>query len=110
MLEDLPTLTEAAEPAPKAVTEFLDARGIAYTTWDGWQLLDAHELALGAAHGLVGDQARERVKVVDRQTMIDVSRAVSAVQAGEPGAEQRLEDALHEADAQIDTALEARSG
>jgi ferredoxin--NADP+ reductase len=110
MLEDLPMLPEAAEPAPEAVTEFLDSRGIAYTTWDGWQLLDAHELALGAAHGLVGEQARERVKVVDRQTMIDVSRAVSAVQDGEPGAQQRLEEALEHADEQIDAALEARSG
>jgi ferredoxin--NADP+ reductase len=109
LLEDLPTLAAAAEPAPEAVTEFLEARGIAYTTWDGWQLLDAHELALGAAHGLVGEQARERIKVVDRQTMIDVSRAVSAVQAGEPGAEEQLEDALSQADAQIDAALEART-
>ena len=109
ILEDLPTLASAAEPAPEAVTELLDSRGIAYTTWDGWQLLDAHELSLGAAHGPVGEQARERIKVVDRQTMIDVSRAVSAVQAGEPGAEERLEEALHDADEQIDAALEARS-
>jgi ferredoxin--NADP+ reductase len=109
LLDDLPTLAEAPEPAPEAVTEFLDARGIAYTTWDGWKLLDAHELSLGAAYGLVGDAARERIKVVDRQTMIDVSRAVSAVQAGEPGAEEQLEDALHQAAVQSDAALEARS-
>jgi ferredoxin--NADP+ reductase len=101
MLEDLETMPEAAEPSVDAVTEFLNARGVAYTTWDGWQLLDAHELALGAAYGPVGDKPRERVKVVERETMIEVSRAVQAVQDGEPGAEQRLDDALEQADAEI---------
>ena len=52
---------------------------------------------------------RERVKVVDRQTMIDVSRAVEAVQTGEPGAEQQLEQALEHADEQIEAALESRT-
>ncbi len=28
--------------------------GSQWTTWDGWQLLDAHERALGEAYGLVG--------------------------------------------------------
>jgi ferredoxin--NADP+ reductase len=99
LLEDLDGLPQAAEPSPEAVVEFLESRGIAYTTWDGWHLLDAHEMALGEAYGPVGDKVRERVKVVDRQTMIDVSRAVAAVEAGEPGAEQRLEDALDAAEA-----------
>jgi ferredoxin/flavodoxin---NADP+ reductase len=75
LLADLDTMPRATEPAPEAVTEFLDSRGVAWTTWDGWQLLDAHELALGEAFGPVGDKPRERVKVVDRQTMIDVSRS-----------------------------------
>jgi ferredoxin--NADP+ reductase len=105
MLEDLATMPQAAEPAPEAVLEFLQARGVDYTTWDGWQLLDAHELALGQAYGLVGEQARERVKVVDRQTMIEVSRAVEAVQAHEPGADQQLDEALERADERIDAAL-----
>ncbi len=104
MLEDLPTMPVAAEPSVEAVTEFLDARGVAYTTWDGWQLLDAHELSLGAAYGPVGDKARERVKVVDRNTMIEVSRAVQAVEDGEPGAQERLDDALERADEQIQAA------
>ncbi len=94
----------AAEPSVEAVTEFLEARGVAYTTWDGWQLLDAHELSLGEAYGPVGDKPRERVKVVDRDTMIEVSRAVQAVQDGEPGAEQRLDDALEAADEQVQAA------
>ena len=109
LLEDLPTMPRAAEPSPAAVLEFLEHRGVPYTTWDGWLLLDAHELALGEAYGLVGDRARERVKVVERQTMVDVSRAVSAVQAGEPGARDRLDEALERADEQIDAALAAQA-
>jgi len=110
MLEDLTTMPRAESPDPAAVLEFLDARGVAWTTWDGWQLLDAHERSLGEAYGLVGDAARERVKVVDRQTMIDVSRAVAAVQAHAPGAQQQLDEALERADEQIDAALDSRSG
>lgn len=102
LLEDLEAMPLAADPSPEAVEEFLQSRGVAYTTWDGWQLLDAHEMALGEAFGPVGDKARERVKVVDRETMIEVSRAVRAVEDGEPGAEQRLDDALEAADAQIE--------
>ncbi|MEX2290900.1 MAG: FAD-dependent oxidoreductase [Mycobacteriales bacterium] len=106
LLEDLPTMPEASEPSREAVTEFLMSRGIAYTTWDGWQLLDAHELALGAAYGPLPDERiRERVKVVERETMIEVSRAVAAVEGDAPGAGQRLEDALEQADAQIEEAL-----
>jgi ferredoxin--NADP+ reductase len=101
MLEDLERMPQAEDPSPEAVTEFLASRGVAYTTWDGWHLLDAHELSLGAAFGPVGDQPRERVKVVDRQTMIDISRAVEAVEAREPGAEQRLDEALERAEEQV---------
>ena len=108
MLADLETLPKAAEPAPEAVIDFLRARGVEFTTWEGWQQLDAHELSLGEAYGLVGEKQRERVKVVDRRTMIEVSRAVEAVAAGEPGAEQQLDEAFERADAQIDQALEAR--
>jgi ferredoxin--NADP+ reductase len=110
MLEDLETMPRAEQPDPAAVLEFFEQRGIAWTTWDGWQLLDAHEQALGEAYGLVGEQARERVKVVDRQTMIEVSRAVAAVQADEPGAQEQLDEALKHADEQIDAALESRAG
>ena len=79
LLEDLPTIAPAAEPDPQAVTDFLDARGIAYTTWDGWSRLDAHEKALGAAYGEVAGKdgtlaPRARVKVVDRDQMTTISR------------------------------------
>jgi len=69
LLEDLPTGPTAAEPALDAVTEFLEQRGVAYTTWDGWHLLDGHERSLGEPHG------RARIKVVDKHEMVQVSRA-----------------------------------
>jgi len=55
------------------VLELLDAREVAYTTWDGWLALDAHERGLGAAHV----HSRERVKVVPREEQVDISRADS---------------------------------
>ncbi|WP_327675607.1 FAD-dependent oxidoreductase [Kitasatospora sp. NBC_00458] len=62
-------LPGAAEPEPDAVVAHLRAQGVRYTTWEGWQLLDAHERALGAAEG------RERVKVVEREDMLKHSGA-----------------------------------
>ncbi|MCW2543391.1 MAG: fpr [Frankiales bacterium] len=80
LLEDLPTGPQAAEPAPESVVAFLEARGIDYTTWDGWYRLDAHEKSLGEAFGAVvgkdGVEApRLRVKVVEKDEMIEVSRS-----------------------------------
>ena len=100
ILADVETLPLAPEPDPDAVMELLASKGISYTTWDGWQLLDAHEQALGQAYGAVGDKPRERIKVVERDTMIEVSRAVQAVQDHEPGAEQRLDTVLERVDAE----------
>jgi ferredoxin--NADP+ reductase len=54
--------------------DLLDARETAYTTWDGWLALDAHERHLGETH----THARERVKVVPREEQVAVSsQAVS---------------------------------
>ncbi len=55
------------------VLELLDEREVAYTTWDGWLALDAHERALGAAH----EHPRERVKVVPRDEQVEIARAQS---------------------------------
>jgi ferredoxin--NADP+ reductase len=79
LLEDLPTGPQATDPAADAVTDFLHARGVAYTTWQGWYALDAHEKALGHAYGPVTGKdgqptPRQRVKVVEKHTMIKVSR------------------------------------
>lgn len=59
----------------KPIEDLLDERNVAYTDWQGWEMLDAYEQALGEAHGPTptGD-TRERVKVVSRQAMTDISR------------------------------------
>lgn len=46
----------------------LDERSVRYTTWGGWELLEEFEKALGV------DEGRERIKVVERETMTAVSR------------------------------------
>ncbi|MBO1414342.1 FAD-dependent oxidoreductase [Streptomyces sp. FH025] len=71
LLDDHATgrLPGAVEPDPAAIEEHLRARGVRYTTWDGWYRLDAHERALGEAQG------RERVKVVEREDMLRHSGA-----------------------------------
>jgi ferredoxin--NADP+ reductase len=61
-------------PAVEAdVVELLEERDVAYTTWDGWLALDAHERQLGASH----EHTRERVKVVPRDEQVEISRADS---------------------------------
>ncbi|MER5889776.1 FAD-dependent oxidoreductase [Streptomyces sp. NPDC001941] len=63
-------LPAPASPAPEAVDAFLAARGVRFTTWEGWYRLDAAEKALGAPEG------RERVKIVERDRMLDASEGV----------------------------------
>ena len=55
------------------VVELLEERDVAYTTWDGWLALDAHERELGVSHA----HTRERVKVVPRDEQVEISRATS---------------------------------
>lgn len=50
------------------VLEVLESRGVPVVTWEGWELLQAHERALGE------EQGRERVKVASREEMTDISR------------------------------------
>ncbi|WP_090819050.1 FAD-dependent oxidoreductase [Arthrobacter sp. yr096] len=81
LLEDRLTLPPARNPDPQAIIDLLEERGVEYTTWEGWNRLDAHEAALGEAwtsgegsnaegNGVV----RERIKVVPREEMIQISR------------------------------------
>ncbi|MEU6312695.1 FAD-dependent oxidoreductase [Streptomyces sp. NPDC047014] len=58
-----------AAPEPAAVESFLGERSVRYTTWEGWYRLDAAEKALGEPQG------RERVKIVEREGMLDASGA-----------------------------------
>ncbi len=64
----LPTATERD---PDAIVELLARDGVPFTTWQGWELLDAYEQELGRAEG------RERVKVVPREEMTVISRGES---------------------------------
>lgn len=75
LLEDREGLYTAAEPDAEKFTEYLDSKGIEYTTWEGWHKLDEHEKALGAASKDAAGEPRKRVKVTDRQEMIRISRA-----------------------------------
>ncbi len=68
LLSDADTLTAPKYDSPDAILDFLAARGIPFTTWEGWGKLDSHEKALGLAAG------RERIKVVEREEMTRVSR------------------------------------
>ncbi|GIG30113.1 FAD-dependent oxidoreductase [Cellulomonas marina] len=71
LAEDVATGGEAAYTAverdPEAVTTFLRARGVEPIDWKGWELLDAYERSLGQPHG------RERVKLVPREDMVEIS-------------------------------------
>ncbi|MFF8279219.1 FAD-dependent oxidoreductase [Streptomyces lateritius] len=58
-------------PEAEAVVSFLEAKGVTYTTWEGWYALDAAEKALGEPQG------RARVKIVEREDMLRASNAVT---------------------------------
>ena len=60
-------LNAPSAPEESEIEALLDSRSIAYTTWDGWYRLDEHERSLGEAEG------RERVKVVERDDMLNAS-------------------------------------
>ena len=76
LLEDIEsgTLASAPERDDDAILRVLDERGVQYTTWDGWMALDEHEKSLGAAAVDADGEPRARIKVVDREEMVRVSR------------------------------------
>lgn len=59
------------------VTALLAERDVAYTTWEGWLALDAHERERGATHV----HTRERVKVVPRDEQVDISRSGALIES-----------------------------
>ena len=65
---DVAGLRTATDPAPEAVVDFLRAGKVPVVQWAGWELLEAHEIALGAAAD------RERIKVVPRAEMTAIAR------------------------------------
>jgi ferredoxin/flavodoxin---NADP+ reductase len=68
LVKDQASWWSPADPSEEAVTALLDSRGVVYTNLEGWHRLDNHEKELGAPQG------RERIKVVDREEMLRVSR------------------------------------
>ncbi|GIF23543.1 ferredoxin--NADP+ reductase [Actinoplanes tereljensis] len=66
IVADEAKLPVAPERDLEAILAHLANRGVRATNWAGWQLLDEHEIALGAPHG------RKRVKVVPRTDMIEI--------------------------------------
>ena len=76
LLEDLEAGAVAAAPERDgdAIVRLLEDRGVEYTTWDGWMALDEHEKSLGAAAVDADGEPRARVKVVEREEMVRVSR------------------------------------
>ncbi|WP_269938458.1 FAD-dependent oxidoreductase [Arthrobacter sp. HY1533] len=76
LLEDRLALPVAERPDESEIVELLESRGVEFTTWEGWNKLDAHEKLLGenwtGQPGL--DVVRERIKVVDREQMVNISK------------------------------------
>ncbi|NBX22816.1 MAG: pyridine nucleotide-disulfide oxidoreductase [Microbacteriaceae bacterium] len=68
LIEDKATWWQPTNPDESEIVDLLTERGVEFTTVDGWVALDEHEKALGAAQG------RARIKVVDRDEMIRISR------------------------------------
>ncbi|MGO4533469.1 FAD-dependent oxidoreductase [Leifsonia sp. 2MCAF36] len=71
LLEDYDLLADTPSADDDSVLEFLEGRGVRYTTWEGWLALDAHERALGDS--FAGEVVRERVKVVSRDEQVAIS-------------------------------------
>jgi len=72
--EDAASLPKAADRSPTSIDELLAGRGVRVVGWAGWLRLDDHERALGEI------QARERIKVVPRDEMVDVSLGTVSAQ------------------------------
>ncbi|MEH3088747.1 MAG: FAD-dependent oxidoreductase [Microbacterium arborescens] len=68
VINDQGSWWQPVDPSEQGVLDLLTERGVAWTDLDGWHRLDEHEIALGAP------AERARVKVVDRDEMVSVSR------------------------------------
>jgi len=68
VINDQGSWWQPEDPSEDAIPALLAERGVRWTDLDGWHRLDEHEIALGAP------RERARIKVVDRDVMVDVSR------------------------------------
>ena len=66
LLSDRATWWQPDRPDESEIEQTLRARGVKYVDWKAWLKIDAAELASGARSG------RERIKLFDRQEMIDI--------------------------------------
>lgn len=69
LVKDQASWWNPESPEEDSVLELMTKRGIRFTNLDGWHKLDAKELELGASRG------RERLKVVPRDEMLEISLA-----------------------------------
>ncbi len=76
LLEDRLNLPVALHPGEAEIVQLLKSRGVEFTTWEGWNKLDAHEKHLGELYVPAPGTAvvRERIKVVDREQMVNISQ------------------------------------
>ncbi|MCR2053006.1 FAD-dependent oxidoreductase [Actinomyces bowdenii] len=93
---------EDSQVGHDAVMALLTERSVPFTTWQGWELLDAYERELGQDHGPVevsnGEaKERERVKVVSREAMTAISRSTAVPEdlIGRPEADRVPERVAH---------------
>lgn len=75
IIEDVDHLYTAENPDDQAILGLLEQRGVEYSDWNGWRQLDDHEMNLGDLETQSGPVERERVKVVDRDEQVRISRA-----------------------------------
>jgi ferredoxin--NADP+ reductase len=85
LVADIDKLVDPSTPDTDSLLSDLDAKGVEYTTWAGWNTLNAHELSLGEQYGPIlvrkhgetedTETPRERVKVVDRDEQVRISRS-----------------------------------
>ncbi|MBA8815346.1 ferredoxin--NADP+ reductase [Microbacterium halimionae] len=68
IINDQASWWQPEDDSEGAIPALLAERDVKWTDLDGWHLLDQHEIALGAPH------ERARIKVVDRDEMVRVSR------------------------------------
>jgi len=68
LLNDRDTWWHPEVTQDDAIVSLLEERGIEYTTVQGWQRLDEHEIAIGEQRG------RPRIKVVPREEMTSIAR------------------------------------
>ncbi|MEZ3159266.1 FAD-dependent oxidoreductase [Microbacterium sp. BWT-B31] len=68
LINDQGSWWQPTDPSEESIVALLAERGVEWTNLEGWHRLDAHEIALGAAH------ERARIKVVPRDEMVQISR------------------------------------